>query len=64
MKRTGTLTLQEIFNRNTVANMVHEEIYHVLLANQAREEPAEIKKDKEISTSSTPLPLKITTSTS
>jgi len=34
MKRTGALTIHETFNRDTVANMVQEELHQVLVATQ------------------------------
>ena len=42
MKRTGALTIQETLTRDTVANMVQEEIQQVFVASQDPQEIIDI----------------------
>ena len=56
MKRTGALTLQDTFNRDTVAHMEQEELHQVLLASQESPDPMDITAPDTVSTSTSSIP--------
>ena len=60
MKRTGALTIQETFNRDTVANMVQEELHQVLVATQDPHFGSDNTSVEHLPTSSTSLPPSVT----
>ena len=60
MKRTGALTIQETFNRDTVANMVQEELHQVLVATQDPHFGSDNTSVAHLPSGSTSLPPSIT----
>ena len=64
MKRTGALTIKDTFNRDTVANMVQEELHQVFVASQQPQDVLDMTEVENRSTSSASLPQATTTTTS
>ena len=62
-KSTGALTIQDTLNRNTVANMVHEELHQVLVTSQQSQDVLDMTEVESRYTSSASLPQATTTTT-